>query len=286
MNSSAIESELLRRCNQARVEALWQFARHQRGGERRIFPDGGMVRCDVPADAANILYLCEPHPPYEGRLREAAEFFGPKVPWRIMVSGGHSDEIGELAVRRGLRVRPSEPCMVLDPIPDPPPSPSNLSIRTVTSSSELADFGIPWCKGFGIPSMAFPIVFREVPPDDPVQETTIRLFVGYEAGAPVACSAVAVYRGVGEIGSVAVVPASRRRGYGEALTWRAAFAAREAGARIASLEATAMGFPVYAKMGFRRVCDINIWAVHWGFFRTLGALRTLRKLADWRPPRA
>jgi hypothetical protein len=45
----------------------------------------------------------------------------------------------------------------------------------------------------------------------------------------------------------------RRRGYGEALTWAAVAGGQRAGCTIASLQASALGKPVYARMGFSDV---------------------------------
>ena len=54
---------------------------------------------------------------------------------------------------------------------------------------------------------------------------------------------------------VATLEEQRGRGYGEALTWAAALGGQRAGCRIASLQASQLGRPVYARMGFAHVLD-------------------------------
>ncbi len=52
--------------------------------------------------------------------------------------------------------------------------------------------------------------------------------------------------------NIATLPAYRRRGLGEALTWHAVSRGAEAGCTIASLQTSEMGESIYTRMGFRR----------------------------------
>jgi hypothetical protein len=54
---------------------------------------------------------------------------------------------------------------------------------------------------------------------------------------------------------VATLEEHRGNGYGEALTWAAVEGGREFGCRLASLQASKLGQPVYARMGFAHVLD-------------------------------
>jgi GNAT superfamily N-acetyltransferase len=60
---------------------------------------------------------------------------------------------------------------------------------------------------------------------------------------------------VGGISYAAPLEGHRGRGYGEALTGAACEGARAHGCRLASLQASKMGRPVYARMGFEHVLD-------------------------------
>ncbi len=56
--------------------------------------------------------------------------------------------------------------------------------------------------------------------------------------------------------NVATIEAARGRGYGTAMTW-AAIADAAPGVEIAVLQASALGRPVYERMGFRMVVEYD-----------------------------
>ncbi len=75
-------------------------------------------------------------------------------------------------------------------------------------------------------------------------------FVAEAGGELVGASAAVMFGSSGWIGGVAVLPERRRAGLGSALTAAATHWIAEAGAGTASLYATAMGRPVYERLGF------------------------------------
>jgi len=70
---------------------------------------------------------------------------------------------------------------------------------------------------------------------------------------------VDVVEGMGYVGWVGTLPAFRRRGLGELVSRAATNAAFELGADIVALEASAMGLPLYSKMGYETVGIDRIW---------------------------
>jgi len=69
----------------------------------------------------------------------------------------------------------------------------------------------------------------------------------------VAVSSVFVDGGVAGVYNVATLESHRRRGIGEAMTWRSVSRGRETGCVVATLQASELGKPVYERMGFRVV---------------------------------
>jgi len=55
--------------------------------------------------------------------------------------------------------------------------------------------------------------------------------------------------------NISTLPTARRHGYGEAMTMRIVADGLARGCDVATLEASEMGYPIYARLGFRKVVD-------------------------------
>ena len=84
-------------------------------------------------------------------------------------------------------------------------------------------------------------------------------FLGRLAGAPVATATLLPAGGIGGIYDVSVVPEARRRGIGTAMTLAALREAARLGYEIAFLQPSAMGRPLYERIGFRQRCACPVY---------------------------
>jgi ribosomal protein S18 acetylase RimI-like enzyme len=85
---------------------------------------------------------------------------------------------------------------------------------------------------------------------------------GYQAHLGNQPAAVALALHIGEdcgISFVATVPAARRRGLATAVMYEALAAARAAGLTTTTLQATEAGERLYRSLGYRRLCDMQLW---------------------------
>lgn len=87
-------------------------------------------------------------------------------------------------------------------------------------------------------------------------EPRARQWVGWVETRPVCASAAWVEHGISNVTAVATLPDARRRGYGEALTWRAALAEPSLPAMLLSSDD---GRPVYDRMGFLPLWRLTLW---------------------------
>ena len=78
----------------------------------------------------------------------------------------------------------------------------------------------------------------------------LRPFLARRRGQPVATSLLVVSGSLASLHTVATLPAARRQGIGAAVSAAPLRAARATGYRVAILQPTAMGDPVYRRLGF------------------------------------
>src|SRR6266542_449463 len=86
-----------------------------------------------------------------------------------------------------------------------------------------------------------------------------RHYVGWLEGQPVATATLLLTAGVAGVYFVLTAPEARRRGIGAAITLAALREARDLGYRIGVLGASAMGLPLYRRLGFKEYCRLAVY---------------------------
>lgn len=152
------------------------------------------------------------------------------------------------------------PGMVLDRPTEVPAISSEVEIAGADPLRDLAEFRSIVQDGFaeddeGMRAMIASAFGDVASISGPLVEAII-LRVG---SAPAAAGLVMLLQGVGVVSWIATIPAYRRRGLGAACTAILANRAFELGASRAGLQASAMGFPIYERLGFRTVASYRIW---------------------------
>lgn len=104
------------------------------------------------------------------------------------------------------------------------------------------------------PSLGFPpSFFSEAFEPSELLAERVRGWLAYEGERAVACASLWLAEGVGMVGWVAARPEVRGAGHAAACTVRVTNQAFELGAELASLQASAMGEPIYARLGYEEV---------------------------------
>ena len=154
--------------------------------------------------------------------------------------------------RRGLAVDDRMTVMALAPIGESLDRlvPSTAALRT--GGSELAEAWFAALEGGD--------GFRRMFSTKLIADPAVRIAVADVDGEPVA-GAMAIRSDGGVLGVYAVytMDRARRKGLGRAVTWAAIRSGFEAwGSRIAVLEATPMGVPLYQSMGFTEIGSVAV----------------------------
>jgi GNAT superfamily N-acetyltransferase len=217
-------------------------------GRRVEHGDLALFASGIPGVEFNLMCVFGPAGPASA-FSLADAFFAGAGGYSVAVEVEAAGPIEEALRRRGWRLVEEEPALVLPQLPDAaPPAPAELDIRRVTDAEGYARYlAITATSPHHLPSLAAALDAR------------VGLFVGMVDGQPVATSRLVRLGRIAELTGVVTLPAHRRRGYATAMTWAAIMAGAAGGCTVATLTATAMGYPVYVQMGFVPVCTLRTY---------------------------
>ena len=243
--------ELRRREQDNQLAAMGFIAGLQPTGQVGRFGDVAYVSSGIPIRLFN---QAQPVGDRAGpeELDEAVRLLRRRgAPFVVHLREGTDDHLAACLAGLGLVARSDEPMpgMALQPISSMPPGPAELEIRVARDAAVLDDHCRVAAAGFGIDID----IVRSFLTVAALADPATAVYAGYVDGQPVATSLG--YRTGDTIGvyNVATVESARRRGYGAAMTRKAIAAGGAAGCSVATLQASAMGFPIYESIGFRTV---------------------------------
>lgn len=241
----------------ASIAAYARVSLGRRG--RGLLDDGGVVACAGSSPSAgpytNHGVRVDPSVDASVAFERMAVFFAALGHGFAVTTDGSGDgDLVDVLQAHGATVcspRPA-PGMVVEAPVDPSPAASSVSVvDDPVVLDELCEVvGVAYGFGPGIRGIlgAWPI------------DASARCFVARDA-ARIVATAIAVDDVVGGIYMVATLPEARRRGFGEAVTAAATNSLFDDGASAVVLQASAMGEPIYERMGFRTFTTYTQWAI-------------------------
>ena len=168
---------------------------------------------------------------------------------------GADDDLAEQATARGFMAFDPEPEMVRRTPVDERPAPSGIEVRWVDDVAGVADFVAVSDAAYQSLGLPAGVITATVTAPERLLEPHLHTVVAYDDNRPVAAAQTLLSHGIAGVFFVGVIPDARGRGLADLVTRAATNRGFSAGAEILSLQATAMGEPVYRKMGWESVYD-------------------------------
>jgi GNAT superfamily N-acetyltransferase len=239
-------------------EVAREYARHAPGGT--IDERDGLLCTTSAVAAANFTHVAvrtDPRVTVEEALKRFDDFFHARREGSVLMPRlrGDDDLIAAAVARGGFALRQPAMAITRPPVGDDPPG---LALREVEDARMLEAWAGVIVQSYEQMAAGGP----EVPDAyfaDPTLLTDVRssFVVAELQDRAVGSAAVFVSHRVAWITWVGTVPEFRGRGVGEATTRWATLRGFDLGAQAAWLTASALGEPVYRRMGFEQFADFT-----------------------------
>jgi hypothetical protein len=182
------------------------------------------------------------------------------APSAVLAPGTARQEIAECLAACGFDPVGAMPAMAvaIDRLPETPLPPGYQFGRIVTAV-DAAAWTAAFAEGYEIP----PGLSRHFSPETVAHESgsaaALQYFGIQHKGRLVATSCMFLHGGVAGIYSVATIPSERGRGLGATMTAEPLRSVQSLGYRVAVLQSSPMGFPLYRRLGFAAHGSINMY---------------------------
>lgn len=161
----------------------------------------------------------------------------------------------EHLLAHGFQANDSTPGMAIDLNAMPDLVQSKLTVRRIQDPGAIPLWSRTLVRGFEMPEEMGSDFAHLL--EDLGTELPIRHYLGYLDDVPVATSTLFLAAGVAGIYNVATVKEARGKGIGSAMTLAPLQEARALGYRAGILQASDMGYSVYRRLGFQKVCQMD-----------------------------
>ena len=236
------------------AEAIREMARRSGGA---VLDEGGVLVATgghpLPV-LVNAAMRTDPGVAPAEVLERARRFFAPRRRGFSVVVRAHLDADLEAAcAAAGLLAFGAAPGMVLDHrLPDAVPPPG-VVLRRVATAADAGAYAAVMDEAYQSLGMPSGVAAVQVGRLQALAAPHIVTVLAELDGAPAAGAMTIVTHGVAGVYWVGTVAAARGRGLAELCTRAAGNAGFDLGARIAALQASPMGEPIYRRMGYVEV---------------------------------
>jgi GNAT superfamily N-acetyltransferase len=250
-----VSPESLARANEANLIEGFAACARAYGGEVVEAPDLLWCATGIPSAGWNRVLRARLAPErLDARIewvQERARALGTPFLWHFIPSTQPANLETHL-LRHGFTDVGEEPAMgiALAHLPSTLPLPVGVTIERVRERTALEQWAHTAHDGFGASASTDAPFVAAVSRDALEGAAAAEYYLARLDGEPVASSALSLAAGVAGIFSVATLAGARGRGIGAAVTMAPLLAARDRGYAVGVLQASELGYAIYARMGF------------------------------------
>jgi GNAT superfamily N-acetyltransferase len=254
--------DLQRLADRSLPQAIRRHAPWQQGS--RLADAGGVVlqhsASGMPLPFLNCAVREDPGVAPDEVLRCAAAFYPAGARYALFTQSGTDGDLEARLPGAGFACKDDSPAMLLRQPVEPPSLAAPWRLDWVATLKDVEDFARA-CAGayasLGLPEAVAHSYFGR--PQGLIDDAVAIALARGAEGTAAACALVLLDAEVAGIYWVGALPQARGAGLAHACTAAAANRAFAHGARAVTLQATAMGEPLYGRMGFRTYGRVRRW---------------------------
>ena len=242
------------------IESIREHARWQ--GPVELVEEGGVLmfagRTAYPGAYRNAAARTDPSVSAEDVLARARAFFAARDRGFTLWAVNEGDrDLDAAAEKLGMQCTADSPCMLVEaplPVPGAPPE---IRVERFDTADHVRDALTVNAQAYPLLGLSADELRAGFPDPERLLSDCIEGFVAYDALGPVATALTIVSGESAGVYWVGTVPRAHRTGLGGLCTTLATNAGFERGARVVTLQASPLGAPLYARLGYRTYAKIR-----------------------------
>jgi ribosomal protein S18 acetylase RimI-like enzyme len=258
VSPTVVDTRPLERALASLMEAFRRVARNVEHGAIEERDGVVCVATGIPVPAFNPTFVIRPPRDPFTTFQSVRDFYTRRsLVGEVTAWGETAHAIADAATLAGLVADHRIPCLLLAPLASTLTSAPDLEVQRVDQPATLLQYNDVCAEAFGLERQVIAGF------DDPwlLEMPGSTLHLGLVDGTPVATAWSYSLDAVVLLFNIATLESHRRRGIGEAMTRRALHDGFERGCDLAFLQSSSAGRPLYERMGFRHVVDMQTWSL-------------------------
>ncbi|MBV1919499.1 MAG: GNAT family N-acetyltransferase, partial [Pseudomonadales bacterium] len=225
-------------------------------GEVQIIEDLVITNCGISVPFFNTVFTSSQRMVTEQDIAIAKNYFSKiNKSFQFCLHEPWSEQSSELLEQHGFILETVLPGMSFSDTHELPINNNRLTVIQPRTEKELSQYITLVSEAYDLPDW----LARHILNTDFITQKNVHLYLALVDNIPASTSMLVNTPEVAGIYWVATGKSARQKGYGELVTWHAVREALQQGYSSVILQASAMGEPIYQRMGFETICRYQLW---------------------------